>query len=74
MDDGDTSAITFFEIVQYDPTTFGGNGLVIAVFDNNATGSLAPFNGMLVEGTHEEDPTTPYVINSSDSINNLHRC
>ena len=61
VDDGDTSAITFFEIVQYDPTTFEGNGLVIAVFDNNATGSLAPFNGMLVEGTHEEDPTTQTV-------------
>jgi hypothetical protein len=28
------------------------------VFDNNATGSLAPFNGMMVVGTHEDDPTT----------------
>jgi hypothetical protein len=28
------------------------------VFDNNATGSLAPFNGMMVVGTHEEDPIT----------------
>jgi hypothetical protein len=28
------------------------------VFDNNATGSLAPFNGMMVVGTHEEDPST----------------
>ena len=61
VDDGDTSAITFFEIVQYDPTTFEGNGVVIAVFDNNATGSLASFNGMLVVGTHEEDPTTQTV-------------
>jgi len=26
------------------------------VFDRNATGSLAPFNGMMVIGTHEEDP------------------
>jgi hypothetical protein len=26
------------------------------VFDRNATGSLAPFNGMMVVGTHEEDP------------------
>jgi len=57
-DDNDTSAITFHEIIRYDPQTFEGNGLVIAVFDNNATGSLAPFNGMMVVGTHEEDPST----------------
>jgi hypothetical protein len=61
VDDGDTSAITFFEIVQYDPMTFQGRGLVTAVFDNNSTGSLAPFNGMLVVGTHEEDPSTQTV-------------
>jgi hypothetical protein len=58
VDDGDTSAITFFEIVQYDPMTFQGRGIATAVFDANATGSLAPFNGMLVVGTHEEDPNT----------------
>lgn len=61
VDDGDTSAITFFEIIQYDPTTFEGRGVVTAVFDNNATGSLAPFNGMLVVGTHEEGPATEAV-------------
>lgn len=55
-DDGNTSAITFHEIIRYDPETFEGKGLVIAVFDRNATGMLAPFNGMTVVGTHEEDP------------------
>jgi len=56
-DDGDTTAITFYEIIRYDPMTFEGKGLVTAVFDRNATGSLAPFNGMMVIGTHdEEDP------------------
>ena len=55
-DDGDTTAITFYEIIRYDPTTFEGKGLITAVFDRNATGSLAPFNGMMVVGTHEEDP------------------
>jgi len=55
--DGDTSAITFYEIVRYNPITFEGKGLTIAVFDANATGSLAPFNGMMIAGTHEEDPT-----------------
>jgi hypothetical protein len=62
VDDGDTSAITFFEIIQYDSTTFQGKGIVGAVFDNNATGSLAPFNGMMVVGTHEESPATQEVI------------
>lgn len=61
VDDGDTSAITFFEIVRYDPTTFQGKGLAIAVFDRNATGMLAPFNGMMVVGTHVEDPSTQTV-------------
>jgi hypothetical protein len=61
VDDGDTSANTFSDIVQYDPTTLQGRGLVTAVFENNATGSLAPFNGMLVVGTHEEDPITQTV-------------
>src|SRR5215204_3708953 len=57
-DDEDTTAITFYEIIRYDPTTLQGKGFVIAVFDRNATGSLAPFNGMMVVGTHEEDPNT----------------
>jgi hypothetical protein len=57
-DDDDTIAITFHGIIRYDPTTFAGKGVIIAVFDNNATGSLAPFNGMIVIGTHEDDPTT----------------
>jgi hypothetical protein len=61
-DDNDTTAITFNEIIRYDPATFEGSGLVIAVFDNNATGSLAPFNGMMVVGTHEEDPSTQAAI------------
>ena len=61
VDDGDTSAITFFEIIQYDHTTLQGRGVVTAVFDANATGSLAPFNGMLVVGIHEEDPSTQTV-------------
>ncbi len=55
-DGDDTTAITFYEIVQYQPEPFQGKGLVIAVFDRNATGSLAPFNGMMVVGTHEEQP------------------
>jgi hypothetical protein len=61
-DDEDTTAITFYEIIRYDPTTLQGKGFVIAVFDGNATGSLAPFNGMMVVGTHEEDPSIQAAI------------
>jgi hypothetical protein len=55
-DDDDTTAITFYEIVQYDPATFQGKGLAMAVFDTNATGSLALFDGMMVVGIHEGQP------------------
>ena len=56
-EDGGTTAITFNEIVKYDPATHQGKGISTAVFDENATsGTLAPFNGMIVAGTHEERP------------------
>ena len=55
-EDGDKTAITFHEIIRYDPTNFKGAGIVIAVFDRNATDMLAPFNGMMVVGTYFEDP------------------
>ncbi len=55
-EDGDSTAITFYEIVKEDPTTLQTRGITTAVFDSNATGSLAPFNGMIVVGLHEEQP------------------
>ena len=55
-DDDDTTAITFYEIVQGDPATLQTKGVIIAVFDTNATGTLAPFNGMITVGIHDEQP------------------
>ena len=55
-EDGDTTAITFYEIVQGDPATLQTKGVIIAVFDTNATGTLAPFNGMITVGIHDEQP------------------
>src|SRR5215207_4444951 len=55
-EDGDSTAITFYEIVKEDPATLQTRGITTAVFDSNATGSLAPFNGMVVVGLHEEQP------------------
>ena len=55
-EDGDSTAITFYEIGKEDPATLQTRGITIAVFDSNGTGSLAPFNGMIVGGLHEEQP------------------
>jgi hypothetical protein len=55
-EDSDSTAITFYEIMKSDPATSQTKGITIAVFDNNATGSLRPFNGMIVVGLHDEQP------------------
>jgi hypothetical protein len=55
-EDGDTTAITFYEIVHGDPATLQTKGVLIAVFDRNATGTLAPFNDMIAVGIHDEQP------------------
>jgi hypothetical protein len=54
--DGDRTTITFHEIKKNDPATNQTKGLTMAVFDSNATGSLAPFNGMIVVGLDDEQP------------------
>jgi hypothetical protein len=54
--DGDRTAITFYEIEKEDPASLQTRGITTAVFDSNATGSLAPFNGMIVVGLHDEQP------------------
>jgi hypothetical protein len=55
-EDGDSTAITFYEIVKDDPETLQTRGITTAVFDSNGTGSLASFNDMIVVGLHEEQP------------------
>ena len=55
-EDSDSTAITFYEIMKSDPATSQTKGITIAVFGNNATGSLGPFNGMIVVGLHDEQP------------------
>jgi hypothetical protein len=56
-EDSDSTAITFYEIKKNDPGTSQTKGITIAVFDNNATGSLRPFNDMIVVGLHDEQPS-----------------
>ncbi len=57
-DDGDTTSFTFYEIIQSNTENPQGKGIMIAVYDRNATGTLAPFNDMLAIGTHK-DPLNP---------------
>jgi hypothetical protein len=48
---GETATVTFYEIVQFNPTAAGGGkGIVTAVFQTNSTGMLAPLNGMIAAG------------------------
>jgi hypothetical protein len=57
-DNGDTTSFTFYEIIQSDTTNPQGKGILIAVYDSNATGIFAPFNNVIAIGTHEE-PLNP---------------
>jgi hypothetical protein len=56
--DGQTSTITFYEIVQSNPMTNQEKAIIIAVFDKNATGTLAAFNGMILAGIYEVSPNS----------------
>jgi hypothetical protein len=51
-------SFTFYEIIQSDTTSPLGKGIMIAVYDRNATGLLASFNGMMAIGTDKE-PLNP---------------
>jgi hypothetical protein len=53
-DECNTTSFTFYEIIQSDTTNPLGRGIMIALYDRNATGPLAPFNGMMAIGTHKE--------------------
>ena len=57
-DDGNTTSFTFYEIIQSDTANPLGKGIMIAAYDENATGLFAPFNGMIAIGTHKE-PLNP---------------
>lgn len=57
-DEGNTTSFTFYEIIQSDTANPLGKGIMIAAYDENATGLFAPFNGMIAIGTHKE-PLNP---------------
>ncbi len=57
-EDGETSIITFYEIVQSNLATRQEKGIIIAVFDRNATGTFAPFNGRVLAGIYDVPSNT----------------
>jgi hypothetical protein len=48
--DGETATITFYEIVEFNPATMEGKGIMIAEVHTNPTGVLASLNGMTLAG------------------------
>ena len=57
---GESATASLFEIVQFNnPATApqgGGKGIIIAVFQANSTGVLAPLNGMIAAGIDDMTP------------------
>ena len=57
--DGTESATQkFFGILRFKIEDGTAKAIVIALVHTNSTGKLAPFNGMILIGTHEGDPNT----------------
>ena len=48
--DGETATITFYEIVEFNPATMEGKGIMITEVHTNPTGTLASLNGMTLAG------------------------
>jgi hypothetical protein len=57
-DNGDITSFMFYEIIQSSPMNHQERGIMIPIYDKNATGLLAPFNSMISMGTHKE-PLNP---------------
>lgn len=57
--DGSETGINFYKAVEYNPSSPGGKGVSIAVFDGNGTGSFTSLNGVVLVGTQNEDPSDP---------------
>jgi hypothetical protein len=51
--DGETATITFYEIVDFNPATREGKGIIIAEVQTGPTGTLASLNGMILAGIDE---------------------
>jgi hypothetical protein len=55
-EDGETATVTFYEIVDFNPATREGKGIVIAMVHTDPIGTLAPLNGMVLAGIDNVQP------------------
>jgi hypothetical protein len=49
-DSSETATMTFYEIVEFNPATMEGKGIIIAEVHTNPTGTLASLNGITLAG------------------------
>jgi hypothetical protein len=50
-----------FGITRFNMEDGTGRAIAIALVHTNSTGRLAPFNDIMIVGTHEQDPNTQTV-------------
>jgi hypothetical protein len=50
-----------FGIARFNMEDGTGRAIAIALVHTNSTGRLAPFNDIMIVGTHEQDPNTQTV-------------
>jgi hypothetical protein len=63
--DGTESATQkFYGIARFNMEDGTGRAIVIALVHTNSTGRLAPLDGMILVGTHEEGPNIPTAIDT----------
>jgi hypothetical protein len=61
--DGTESATQeFFGLARINTEEGTGRAIVIALVHTNSTGRLAPLDGMILVGTHEQELNTPTAI------------
>lgn len=59
MDRTENATQKFFGIARFNMEEGTGRAIVIALVHTNSTGRLAPLDGMILVGTHEQDLNIP---------------
>jgi hypothetical protein len=62
VDGTETATQQFFGIARFNMEDGTGRAIVIALVHTNSTGRLAPLDGMILVGTHEQELNTPTAI------------
>lgn len=62
VDGTENATQKFFGIARFNMEEGNGRAIVIALVHTNSTGRLAPLDGMILVGTHEQELNTPTAI------------